>query len=735
MVCNFMKKLFLLLLLIFVSGISFGETYVLKNDRISLKIEANSNCATYISSLKNPATGQEFLKNISPTGSLWTFKIKKDRDFGGKPIELSCLNAENVRIIQSDNKIKFIYENVTCPEIKDKFTVVCNAELSGSDSYWDIEISEGKEYGIWEVTYPYLNNICCQKGDSFYMPWHGDVFVTEFDNPKGFQAPFSDDPNVYTKHFEWQTPVMVQYTSLTKENSTLYYSPEDTGVIYKNFQIHCNEPNNFSMYIAYTPENAGIAGFGYKQKNRHNISVIKGDWFDAAKKYRKWGIENKYAPFSKGLLEKRKDVPLWWKELCVCTQGWVRADDITESIIRTKKEFGDIPLLYQVYGLGGYDYDTHYPKFMPFDRKGLENLNKIKEAGVYIMPYTNGRLADKALNENIKNSPDKYLVRSEFGKYYYEPWAKDAGADDNMACIGSDFYKAYLNEVTQMFKAYPFDALYMDQVGGCVGYPCFNESHSHPVGGGDYFTKTYNKLFRDLKKNYKEITGKDLIITTECGGDAIEFDGWLRCNENGFKSENNKVRSVIFSGYVPSYGSQGLENDAYEYDNWECYSVINLFATTLTKGYILGFEGFWRPPFWDLPYLSQYAKATVLARVAAKEYFNFGEMVRDIKITSEIPKIQVLWTHFTHKQEVMADTIKTCSYHYKEKTMVCITNCGKEKTKVSWQSSPKDLYLKKKNSYKISQIFPEKKTLINKTEKIKGEMMLRPLETVIIIIE
>ena len=730
-----MKKL-LILIFIFCLGYScYAKTYSLQNTQISLTIEIQDNNLTQITSLKNLKTKQEFLKGVPKNGSLWTFTVKKDRQYSSDPIELNNLNATEVEVNQNKNSLTLFYKQVTAPEITDKFDVICNIELKEDNTYWTIEILGSKEYGIWEVTYPFVRGLYCESGDNFYMPWHGDVFITEFDNEKGFEAPFSDNPEVYTKHFEWQTPVMVQYTSLTKGKTTLYYSPEDTEVVYKNFQINYDNPNEFSVYIAYSPENMGQAGYDYKQKNKLNISLIEGDWWSAAKKYRKWGIENNYAPFSKGLLEKREDVPQWWKELCVCTQGWVQADDITEAIIRTKKEFKDIPVLYQVYGLNGYTYDTHYPKFLPFNEKGLENLKKIKEAGLLIIPYTNGRLADKALNEKVKNAPEKYLVKTDKGENIYEPWAKEAGADNNMACIESEYYNDYLNEVTEMFKTFPFDGLYMDQVGGCVGTPCFDEGHNHPVGGGDYFTKGYNKLLNDLKKNYKSITGENLIITTECGGDAIEFDGWLRCNENGFKSENNKVRSVIFSGYNLNYGSQGLTNKSYEFDNWECYSVINLFATTLTKGYVLGYEGLWKPVFWDLKDISKYTKSAVYARESAKEYFNFGEMVRDVNITSEIPKIHVYWSHFTYEHEVDADTIKTCSFNYKGKTMVCFTNAGKNTATIEWNAKPEDLYLKKKGSYKISQIYPEKNIIKNRTKNIEGETEIAPLETIILIIE
>ena len=752
-----MKKILYIIIIILLYNICYAQSYTLKNSSIGITIDVKADNLTQISSIKDNSTGVEYIKNVPFASSLWEFSVKKNRDYASKEITLNSSDAESVKVQKSKNKLVLTYNNVSNDQISDKFNVVATVELVRNNSYWTINVlnvknsqdefsstplaplynlrGESEHYGIWEVFYPYVDGLDCENGDNFFMPWHGDVFVTEFDNEKGFQAPFSDDPNVYTKDFEWQTPVMVQYTSLTKGNSTLYISPEDVKVSQKFMRFHWNEPNNMCVNVKNQPANMGVAGYDFVSKNKLNISVMKGDWFTAAKKYRKWGIDNKYAPYAKGKLEDRTDVPQWWKDLCIMTNGWVRSDSVVKTLLRTKEEFKDIPLLYQVYGLPDYTYDTHYPTFTPFDKEGFENLKKLKDAGLIIIPYTNGHLGDKAYNESIKANPDNYLAKKFDGSFTYEPWAKDAGADDNVVCIGSDYYDLYLNEVKKMFQMFPFDGWYVDQVGGTIVEPCFEESHNHPVGGGTYLKEGYDSLFKEIRKIGKEATGNDIIITTECGGDCLDFDGWLKCNENGFKSEKNKVRSVLFSGYTQSYGSQSLSYKPYEFDAWECLSPVNLFATTLTHGYIMGWEGFEKEVFWTRDNLANYLRGAVYARNEVKEYFNFGEMVRDVKIISEIPKKHVYWTHFTCEQEVDADTIKTCSYFYKGKAMVCITNADVVATPVEWESCAGDLYLKNKSTYTISQVYPEKKVISKNVKNIGGKFVINPLETVIFIVE
>ncbi len=69
--------------------------------------------------------------------------------------------------------------------------------------------------------------------------------------------------------------------------------------------------NKFEMF-AY-PAGSAQEGISYNQTYDIFLGVMKGDWFDAAKRYRKWALKQKWC--AKGKLADRKDIPAKFKKI------------------------------------------------------------------------------------------------------------------------------------------------------------------------------------------------------------------------------------------------------------------------------------------------------------------------------------------------------------------------------------------------------------------------------------
>lgn len=730
-----MKKLFCVFFAIILVSCLFAETYNIKSGEINLDITVNSDKKTYISSVKDIKTGQEFIKNSENICSLWSFSVKKNKDFAGQEYRLSSDNCKKITASKTPDSLSVTYWGVTLPDIEETFKVICTVKAVNNNSYWDISIESenGKnQYGVWEVEYPCINNIYAENGDEFFIPSKGDVFIREFDNPKGFQNPDTDKTDEYVKTYSYPYPKRLQYSSLTKGKTTLYMSTEDNTATSKTMYWETDAPNFMKVKTVYQPQFMGVAGHKYVQKNHYNIAVMKGDWFIAAKKYRKWGISANYAPFSKGKIENRKDLPNWWKHLtlaaCVSMTG---SDQLVESVLKAKEVFNE-PVLTHLYAWSDYPFDTHYPNWLPIREIAKKKIDIFRAAGCYIMPYTNGHLADLSLSPSVKAHNGSVVRMKPNGKYYSEPYAVEYGSDNNVACIGSDYSKLLSDEINNIFRTYSFDALYIDQVSCSTLGPCFDETHTHPVGGGNFSQTEYNKLLNNIKSNLKDITGKDIPIISEDGADIFQLDCWLKCNEALFKSENVKVRNTVFSGYVFNMGDTITTE---EYKDTTGLSIINRMASVFTKGYILGWENIWKPEFWKNENAVTYAKGCVEARKLFKDYFNFGEMVRDVNIKSNNPKVNITWYHSSSGvKKVDAPTIKTISLNYKGKTLVVITNANTEPCPVEWTSDSNSLFLKQKKVYNINMVYPQKKA-VKKSAKIGDTFTISPLETICYIID
>lgn len=722
---------YLLLLCVFAGA----ETYTMSNDRMSLSVEIGPDNNSAISSIKDMTTGQEFIKGINPDSPLWNFIIKKDgMPDDPHPITLFPKDAEKVTAEKTDKGYIFIYKNVKKPDMDDSFDVTCAAEQKDCNTYWDIRITPGKKYGIWEVNYPVIANIDTQNGDNFYIPSRGDVFVTEFDSPNGFPNPASQLYDSYTKHYAPVYPKFVQYSSLTKGESTLYMCSEDLKGTFRQMNWDTDAPNTMKVYTTFLPPYMGEAGHEYKPTNRYNISVFPGDWYDAAKKYRKWGIDNNYYPFSHGKIENRKDLPQWWKKHTLSMQTYFGRDRQLEDNSFRAAEYFDVPIMFQLYEWSAYAHDTHYPNWLPL-RLGLkEKLNRLKSMGCQVIPYTNGHLIDTKRSETVKAYGDNGAALKTMiynGREVHESWAEQRGAWNVQACVGTPYLDEYLKEIRRIFREYPFDALYIDQVGASSPSLCFNKDHNHPVGGGTYIQDAYIKMIKEVRKIIKEETGKDVPITTEDGADMFTFDGLLKVNECTAKSAENIVRGVIFSGYIINHGTEVYREELFAKNDWP---LIHRTGDVLCKGYGLGWGGIMHDKYWDHKDAIKYLRDAARARYSAVDYFNLGEQVRPVNIVSENPTMKLTWGGPFGVREQDFHVIKTCSFHHHGKTMVCFTNCSDKVQKTKWKTTPKDMYLKEKKSYTIKETWPEKK-ILSKGEKIENTLEIKPLETIILVIE
>lgn len=727
-----MKKILIFLLIIIgvlcVSG-AWAKTYTLKSDTMSLSVRVNGKNFV-ISSIKDLTTAQEFIEPSSKETNLWSVTVKHDGQFNELPgFTMYPTDAKRTIIKQTPNSIIMEFSDVRAEGMDEGFDIVCTVTMEGNNTYWDMTVSAGKSYGVWEVSYPYINNISTKNGDNFMIPGRGDVFVTEFDNPAGFPDPTKMAQDAYTKNYNYIYPKCMQYSSLTKGKSTLYMSTEDTHGTYKSMNWTTNAPNTMNVFTTYFPAYMGEAGHEYKQLNSYNISVITGDWFDAAKKYRQWGIDNNYAPFSKGKIADRTDLPQWWKDLSWCIRyDYTGQDYMKENFFKSMERIG-IPALVHIYGWGAYDFDTHYPDWLPL-REGTETfMNRLRRMGNFVMPYTNAHIVDMHHSATMQNLETSVLKKTWQGVPQKEDWAKDKGADNTQACTSSEYYNIYMQQLKDIFDRFPFDALYMDQVGASVSATCFDKTHNHPVGGGTFIHDDYNKMIKEIKDYVRETTEMEIPVTTEDGGDDFSFDGWLKCNEGGPKSINNPVRSVVYSGYVLNFGDDYFDED---YNN--SWAVVNKLAAQITKGYVPGWGGFEFDRFHKDPYIMEFAEKAIKAREFAKDFFNLGEMVRPVTIESKIPKMNLtMGSHFGARTDDY-DVIKTCSYNYNGKAMICFTNASNEPRKIVWSVKPQDLKLTKTKSFLVKKAYPNSFET-HSYDNLVDMFEIGPLETVIYTIQ
>lgn len=726
-----MKKInfffFALIFTIMCLGCS-AENKTLENGKISLSFDIKEKCVS-LADIKSK--NKSFMSNTSHC-NIWSFTAKKNKDYTGEEIILTENNAENVTSEFKKNSAEFVWHNVKTDKMETGFDVTVSVRLSEENSYWDFKITENPQYGIWECQFPKLKDLNFQD-NRVILPRQGGSVLKELD--------------AETVDLEYpDLSCTIQLTGMTDGRNTLYLCPEDLNGNFKKYS-YSQKDKKLDFSITNRPENMALANTPYVQDYSFNMAVIKGDHYDACKKYRNWGIKNRFTPFAKGRTENRKDLPKWWKDNCVwlCYDApgkQVMPENYGEGLFfeNTKNaiKYLNLPLIVHFYWWSENRFDTHYPNMLPAESFIPEKLKELKSMpGVKIMPYTNGHLTDCKASEYYKQYGDTMLSLQPDGKKYEENWGSDAL--NCVSCPMSIYADINRKEICETMKQLDFDVAYYDQV--CAEKPrmCFNPLHNHPFGGGHLWTDAYRKLLLENDTELEKIKGDYVPVTSESSAEVYPMDGWLRCNEAFPELADEPLTSYIYSGYVMSFGTRYYDE---EFENDNALPAINKTAVDLCKGIQLGWNlTNWRTininnkqnEFEAYPTFGKYFKEAAQARMSAKEYFNLGEMVRKVRITSNVPTKKILWLMWGFDRTGDFPLVRTCSFNYKGKTMVCFTSISNDRISISWKSSYSDLNLKNRTSYRLTEIYPKKeaKTL----HSLEDTFYINPYETKIFVIE
>lgn len=734
-----MKKLFIILILL-LSVSLFAQDFTLENKDMSLKL-TNKNKQVYLSSIYDKSTKTEFIKDVKYETGIWDLSVKKANDFSGKEILLYPQNAENINIKETKDKILITWTNVKTSEMISGFNVRATIEMNEKGSYWSIDVSPNKDYGIWYVSYPKINDIQVQNGDAYMFPFRGQGYLIKEFTENGFKDPGSRK-EAYKKELSYLSPLFLQFSFLTKDNVSLYMSSEDINFYAKNTVGNLANPYHLLQINRSYVENMGVDNIGFSQPYKYHITTIKGDWYNVCKYYRDFGIKNNAPAFKSGKIISRNDIPDWLKNNIY----WMRWYNHIgrkgyEGVLSTTEYVGIKPALHSYSWSTQFEFDTRYPNFYPAKEEYKKDVDYLEKLGYNIMPYTNAHLVDMGLSQIAKDLGSDLLSVDCNGKYYPEPYFPEKGTDFNACCIKSPYYKAYYDEMIKCIKECPFNALYIDQIGASYQTLCFNTNHNHNVGGGDYYVKTYNELIDELRKDLSEIKGEPIPLSTEDSAEAFNFDFWIRCNDSMAENMETPMIETIFSQYRMYFGDHlydKWESKSPDFSEYEPYdgniTAIHKVGVSLVNGIQVGWCAGAVDELNKHKEFGKVYKDIIYARQAGLNYFNHGELMRKVEFVNEIPTANITWNHFSGYSQTDSPIVKTGSFNYNNKTMVCFINVSNKSVPVEWKSNYNDLGLTNKKSYTFNEFYPIQQKKIT-SKDLKGKFTLKPYEIKLIVID
>ena len=381
----------------------------------------------------------------------------------------------------------------------------------------------------------------------------------------------------------------------------------------------------------------GVAGNDFEVAGQGVVGLLRGDWYDAAVTYRNW-VRKEAKWFPKLTAEGREDTPSWMRELAC----WALSGGAPKECVEPVKEFAralGVPVGFHWYNWHQIPFDNDYPHYFPTKEGFAEAVAELREAGVHVMPYINGRLWDTR-DKGVDDFEFTALARpaatkDEQGEPYVEMYRSKETDGSRVAlavmCPATELWQNKVGEIVlRLFDECGVSGVYIDQVAAARPRLCFDRSHGHPLGGGPWWTQAYWTLMDRIREAMPE----DRMLTTECNAEPYThvFDGYLTWHWQ----YDGQVAAfpAVYGGAIQMFGR------AYRGGPTKDLALRMKAGQQLVFGEQIGWIS---PGVVKEEENAEFFRQVVRLRHRFRRYFHAGEMARPPKLIGSIPRVTADW--------------------------------------------------------------------------------------------
>ncbi len=412
--------------------------------------------------------------------------------------------------------------------------------------------------------------------------------------------------------------------------------------------------------------NMGIAGNDFTLEGQAVWRLLRGDWLDAARIYRDWAHrEARWWPRLNR--DGRADTPRWMREL----NAWAMTGGAPGECVPAVKQFRQflgLPVGFHWYNWHAIPFDNDYPHYFPAKEGFAAGVAELRSAGVFVMPYINGRLWD---------SHDRGAEDFEFGKLALRAVTMQADGSPYLETYGSKetngqpvrlgvmcpatplWQNTVSNVVLRLLRECGTSAVYIDQVAAASPKLCFDPSHGHPLGGGHWWNEGYWRMLEGIRR----VKPPNTMLTTECNGEPFIrwFDGYLTWHWQ----YDGQVPAfpAVYGGTIQMFGRAYRGGDTKD------------LALRMKAGQQLVFgeqPGWLDPAMIREPANAQFFSQVVHLRARLSRYWSAGEMARPPQLLGAVPTVRADW-QWSGPWWVTTDAVLTGAWQLpKEKRLVLL---------------------------------------------------------------
>lgn len=461
----------------------------------------------------------------------------------------------------------------------------------------------------------------------------------------------------------------MQFFAYYDDRSGVYVACEDGKARSKDLRA-LGDTNDCEL--SYLWHVGGRGGNGFASSGPAVIERFAGDWFEAARIYKRFAATAAWWPASRD----RTDTPAWYRELCVWFIGDANTPKAVDDLIALREELG-LPIGLHWYGWNTQAFDDDYPHFTPRDGFA-DTVARLRARGIYVKPYINGRLWETrdrgdedyqytsvALPATVKDRQGRPVTES-YNQRAFSPM-----------CPSAPLWQKTMADLCAQVAGYGVAGVYLDQITAARPCLCFDPAHPHAAGAGEaWLEQGYWPMLaairHDLHQRYPEV-----ILNSE---DAAEpymhlLDGCLPWR-------------FLDIGHVPAYQSiyaGRIQLTSRHYDDTSYDALFPKAAEQLLYGEQIGWFGVQRLR-GTVPF-AVFVKKLAHTRQAFLPFFNGGDMLKPAPFVSTVPSVTADWG-FYGPRVITTPAILHSAWRLGDSVAVLFANTSSEPVTATLAPSP-----------------------------------------------
>ena len=512
--------------------------------------------------------------------------------------------------------------------------VTVTAAPSGEDAFeLKIAVSElAEKYSVREIYFPCFA-WALDEDDSCKLILPEDAGTVYPDPLKNLVSGASHltIPRVQKRSYPHGGFVM-QFFALERNGILAYCGAHDPDALVKAFNTECKNEEK-ALWVrphwhAAREYGKSVGSFSWI------LAVNEGDWYDAAMRYRQFALT---APWMKrGPLEHGGKTPEWMLKTPLFTLKSQRGSGREVSDLLQEAEFFQVPIMTHYYMYHKTAFDSEYPFFFPTVPGFREDVKKLKDAGIRVVPYTNFFSADTATDDwsYLQHSAMKI---NEEGEIHAPVWSQQRALAE--MCTGDKLWRRMTQQIALRMLETDVAGIYVDEVGMSPPYACCAENHDHKPGDPAVFSKSWCSLLESIKAEAAEFRDTTVFANEGAAEPLIGvIDSMLIGNANSafFKP----LLSAVYHDYVMCYGRYTF---AQEVNN---PNFVGAAESKHAEQFIMGMQFGWSRVPWNMIMNFSPETAVFIRDMAMAWYDNYkhlaaGKMLRPL--TLNVPEIELRW--------------------------------------------------------------------------------------------